>query len=314
MFPNRANRTMSSVDETSVLGSGIEHEASFFKAIVEGAAGASYLTTAGATEQMVYVSPQVETLFGLSQTDWMRRPRLWVDMIHADDVGRVLHDLATAKSTGEPFRSEYRVIPKSRDMLWVEHRLVPITGEDGETLLLGTLTEISFRKQVEDALRELAFLDELTGLYNLRGFLGLAEQQLTLAKRTGRGALLLLVDVDDLKMINDSHGHHLGDQALRDMADLLRHSFRGTDILARHGGDEFGIWAVEADPESCEMLQARLYRNLETMIEATERPYRLSFSVGAVYFDPTRENPTLRALMERADGLMYARKRGRPGI
>jgi diguanylate cyclase (GGDEF)-like protein len=190
---------------------------------------------------------------------------------------------------------------------------VPITGEDGETLLLGTLTEISFRKQVEDALRELAFLDELTGLYNLRGFLGLAEQQLTLAKRTGRGALLLLVDVDDLKAINDSLGHHVGDQALRDMADLLRHSFRGTDILARHGGDEFGIWAVEADPESCEMLQTRLYRNLEAMIEATERPYRLSFSVGAVYFDPTRENLSLRALMERADLLMYDRKRGRPG-
>jgi diguanylate cyclase (GGDEF)-like protein/PAS domain S-box-containing protein len=258
------------------------------------------------------VSPQVLALFGLTQDEWMRRPRLWVDMIHADDVGRVLHDLATARASGEPFRVEYRVIPKSRDMIWVEHRLSPITGEDGETLFLGTLTDISFRKQVEGALRELAFLDELTGLYNLRGFLGLAEQQLTLAKRTGRGALLLLADVDDLKVINDTMGHHLGDQALRDMADLLRQSFRGTDILARHGGDEFGIWAVEADPESSEMLQARLYKNLEAMIEREDRPYRLSFSVGAVYFDPTRENLTLRNLMERADERMYNRKRGRP--
>jgi diguanylate cyclase len=304
---------MSSVDETSAAGSALQQEASFFRAIIEGSAGVSYLITAGATEQMVYVSPQVEPLFGLSQEEWMRRPRLWVDMIHADDVGRVLHDMATAKATGEAFRSEYRVIPKSRDMTWVEHRLSVVEGEGGETLYLGTLNDISFRKQVEDALRELAFLDELTGLYNLRGFLGLAEQQLTLAKRTGRGALLLLVDVDDLKVINDTLGHHMGDQALRDMSDLLRHSFRGTDILARHGGDEFGIWAVEADPDSCELIQARLYRNLEAMNEAGQRPYNLSFSVGAVYFDPTRENLTLRALMEKADALMYNRKRERPG-
>jgi diguanylate cyclase (GGDEF)-like protein len=93
----------------------------------------------------------------------------------------------------------------------------------------------------------------------------------------------------------------------------LRSSFRGTDILARHGGDEFGIWAVEADEESSEMLQSRLYRNLETMSAAANRPYRLSFSVGAVYFDPTRENLSLRTLMERADALMYNRKRGRGG-
>jgi diguanylate cyclase len=302
---------MSSVEETSTYGSGLQ-EAAFFRAIVEGSGGLSYLITAGATEQMVYVSPQVESLFGLTQDEWMRRPRLWVDMIHADDVGRVLHDLATARSTREPFRSEYRVIPKSRDMVWVEHRLAPITGEDGETLFLGTLNDISFRKQVEDSLRELAFLDELTGLYNLRGFLGLAEQQLTLAKRTGRGALLLLVDVDDLKVINDSLGHHTGDQALRDVADVLRQSFRGTDILARHGGDEFGIWAVEADPDSSEMLQTRLFRNLEAQIASGTRPYRLSFSVGAVYFDPTRENLSLRDLMKRADQQMYHRKRERP--
>jgi diguanylate cyclase (GGDEF)-like protein/PAS domain S-box-containing protein len=304
---------MSSLDESSALGSSLQQEASFFRAMVEGSGAVSYLITAGATEQMVYVSPQVEPLLGLTQDEWMRRPRLWVDMIHADDVGRVLHEMATAKATGEAFRSEYRLYPRTRDMIWVEHRLGTITGDDGETLFLGTLTDISFRKQVEDALRELAFLDELTGLYNLRGFLGLAEQQLTLAKRTGRGALLLLVDVDELKGINDRLGHHMGDQALRDMADLLRSSFRGTDILARHGGDEFGIWAVEADEESSEMLQSRLYRNLETMSAAANRPYRLSFSVGAVYFDPTRENLSLRTLMERADALMYNRKRGRGG-
>lgn len=299
---------MSSI-ESSALRAGFPQDAAFFKSIVEGGGGVSYLITPGATEQMVYVSPQVEVLFGLTQDEWLRRPRLWVDMIHADDVGRVLHDMATAKASGEPFRSEYRVIPKSRDLIWVEHRLVPIRDEAGDPLFLGTLVDISFRKQVEEALRELAFIDELTGLYNLRGFLGLAEQQLTLAKRTGRGALLLLADVDDLKVINDTLGHHVGDQALRDMADLLRQSFRGTDILARHGGDEFGIWAVEADPDSSEMLQTRLYRNLETMMASGERPYRLAFSVGAVYFDPTRENLSLRTLMERADEMMYNRKR-----
>jgi len=305
---------MSLLDEANALETRFQQQASFFKAIVESGESATYLTTAGATEQIVYVSPQVEPLFGLSRTDWVRRPRLWVDMIHADDVGRVLHDLAAAKSAGTPFRVEYRVVPKSRDMIWVEHRLNPITADDGENFFLGALTDISFRKQVEDSLRELAFLDELTGLYNLRGFLGLAEQQLNIAKRTGRGALLLLVDVDDLKLINDGLGHHVGDQALRDVADLLRHSFRGTDILARHGGDEFGIWAVEADPESCEMLEARLYRNLKEMVDAGDRPYKLSFSVGAVYFDPTRENLSLRNLMEKADALMYGKKRSRAAV
>jgi diguanylate cyclase (GGDEF)-like protein len=148
--------------------------------------------------------------------------------------------------------------------------------------------------------------DELTGLYNRRGFFTLAEQQLKLACRSKRPQVLLFADIDDMKWINDSFGHVQGDTALTDAADVLRQTFRDSDIIARIGGDEFAVLAVEAG-QNAEALTTRLEEQLRAHKPKPERPYELSMSMGIAHYNP--ESPcSLDELMVLADVKMYQQK------
>ncbi|MGA9981333.1 MAG: GGDEF domain-containing protein [Candidatus Sulfotelmatobacter sp.] len=155
-------------------------------------------------------------------------------------------------------------------------------------------------------LSNLAFTDELTGLYNRRGFMPLTERQLRLGRRSGREMLLFFVDVDGLKRINDSFGHAEGDLALTRTAEVLRKTFRDSDVLARLGGDEFAALAIEASGHSEAFITSRLRRNLETASSKDPR-YPLSLSLGVVRFDP-RTTSSLTQMMLQADKAMYEHK------
>jgi diguanylate cyclase (GGDEF)-like protein len=161
-------------------------------------------------------------------------------------------------------------------------------------------------------LSNLAFTDELTGLYNRRGFIPLTERQMRLGRRSNREMLLFFVDVDGLKRINDSFGHSEGDLALTRTADVLRTTFRDSDVLARLGGDEFAALAIEASGHSEAFITARLRQNLETA-SSTDPRYPLSLSLGVVRFDP-RTTSSITQLMLRADKAMYNHKAQRRGL
>ena len=134
------------------------------------------------------------------------------------------------------------------------------------------------------------------------------EQHLKLARRTAKGLLLLLPDVDGLKQINDTCGHQRGDEALVEAANILKGAFRASDIVARIGGDEFAVIAIEAWQESIETLRARIRQRVEEAQAKRPSPsYRLSFSVGAAYADPTRL-PPLDELLAQADRTLYEQK------
>jgi diguanylate cyclase (GGDEF)-like protein len=158
-------------------------------------------------------------------------------------------------------------------------------------------------------LRYLALTDDLTCLFNRRGFFAAATQQLKLAQRNGQNLLLLFCDVDNLKKINDTYGHHEGDLALIRTADALEKSLRGSDILSRLGGDEFVALASETSNQTQEIILHRLDKNLKKS-GATESGYDLSLSVGVARFDPKRAI-TLGELMVRADQDMYGQKRNK---
>jgi diguanylate cyclase (GGDEF)-like protein len=157
-------------------------------------------------------------------------------------------------------------------------------------------------------LRYLALTDDLTCLFNRRGFFAAATQQLKLARRNEHSLLLLFCDVDNLKKINDTYGHHEGDLALIRAADALEQSFRGSDILSRLGGDEFVVLASETSNQTQEILLRRLEKNLRKA-SATDPRYELSLCVGVARFDPKRAT-TLGELMAQADKAMYEKKRG----
>lgn len=165
---------------------------------------------------------------------------------------------------------------------------------------------------VERELRYLALTDDLTCLYNRRGFFAAATQQLKLAQRNAHGVLLFFCDVDDLKHINDSYGHREGDLALVRTADALEKAFRDSDVLARLGGDEFAAVAVEASSQNDRVILGRLEENIRKS-NAEETRYDLSLSIGVARFDPQRPI-SLGELMENADRDMYEQKRNRPKL
>ena len=164
---------------------------------------------------------------------------------------------------------------------------------------------------VERELRYLALTDDLTCLYNRRGFFAAATQQLKLARRNKHSMLLLYGDVDNLKQINDCYGHREGDLALVRTADALEEAFRDSDILARLGGDEFAVLALEASSQNEEAILQRLRESLKKA-NADESRYELSLSAGVARFDP-QHAVSLGELMEHADREMYQQKRKRPG-
>jgi diguanylate cyclase (GGDEF)-like protein len=164
------------------------------------------------------------------------------------------------------------------------------------------------QKRHEEELRALSLVDDLTGLNNRRGFLTLAQQQIKMARRNKRELVLLFVDMDDFKHINDRHGHQQGDVALQRAARVLRATFRDSDIIARLGGDEFVVLA--ADTGTSASIVERLRHELAVRNESDGLPYTLSFSVGAARFDP-EDPPTIEELLHTADSMLYEQKRQR---
>lgn len=166
------------------------------------------------------------------------------------------------------------------------------------------------RHRLFSALRSLSLIDDLTGLYNRRGFNDLGEQYLKLARRSGRGVTMVYLDLDRFKTINDSLGHHVGDRALLKVADILRATFRRSDIIARLGGDEFGVLALKAADESSELLVARLRESVEDFNDSSPEPYQLSISIGMSHHDEDLR-VRLDDMVAEADSAMYREKHGK---
>lgn len=161
---------------------------------------------------------------------------------------------------------------------------------------------------IERELRHLALCDDLTCLYNRRGFFAAATQQLKVARRNLKSAVLLFCDLDGLKLINDTFGHREGDLALVRTAGALETVFRDSDVVGRLGGDEFAVLATDLSPAHQQTILARLQKALNHASKDEPR-YALSLSVGSAWFDP-HEPISLGELMEQADRAMYDRKRG----
>ncbi|RPH72842.1 MAG: sensor domain-containing diguanylate cyclase [Myxococcaceae bacterium] len=156
----------------------------------------------------------------------------------------------------------------------------------------------------------LSYLDELTGLYNRRGFLHFARAQLDGAALARRPMLLIFVDLDALKEINDRLGHAAGDQALVDTGTVLKSTFRERDIVARLGGDEFVVLVTDSSAVREADLLARLSGRLGALNARAGREFQLALSIGVAAFDPGSPE-SLEELLSEADSRMYLDKRRR---
>jgi diguanylate cyclase (GGDEF)-like protein/PAS domain S-box-containing protein len=197
---------------------------------------------------------------------------------------------------------------------------VEVRGRDalfrGKKVRIAVLRDITEKRQREaelkhqaELLRALSLRDELTGLYNRRGFLEHGRQQLVGAIRARRNAVVFFADLNGMKRINDGFGHDAGDRAVRATADVLTTVFRQSDIVARLGGDEFAVFAPECRPGDVPVIRSRLQVALDAWNGGQHEPFRLSISVGSAAYEPGA-SVTLDKLMEMADGRMYEEKHG----
>jgi diguanylate cyclase (GGDEF)-like protein len=162
------------------------------------------------------------------------------------------------------------------------------------------------QRRSRDAALRLSAIDPLTGLFNRSFFFAAIEREMARSARSGRGFCLLMLDLDELKTINDRAGHHAGDAALRSVADTIKGGIRRIDVAARYGGDEFVALLPETDPTGGWVLAEKIRlgvsgREIEDLVEPP------TVSIGVVSFP--RDGASADALMISADRAMYASKR-----
>jgi len=160
---------------------------------------------------------------------------------------------------------------------------------------------------LEKAIHDLSLRDELTKVYNRRGFYILAQQALRLAQRSQVPFSVLFIDLDDLKLVNDTLGHDAGSAFLRELATLLKKSFRRSDVIGRVGGDEFAV-AGESSEAAIHLAVTRLEKAGAEWNAQPGRQYTLSFSYGHVTSD-VNQKESLEDLLGKADSAMYRTKR-----
>lgn len=180
-------------------------------------------------------------------------------------------------------------------------------NDEFESELKNSVFELEQFNQILDNISQ---TDEMTKLFNRRGFLNLATKSLSLSKNMGKSGLLFYIDMDGLKKINDTFGHDEGDRAIRAVADILRKSFRKSNIIARLGGDEFTVLVTDINPDTVELINAKLKKNTDDYNRKSAKPYTLSFSTGIVSFS-NNDSKTIEKLLALADSALYAQKKSK---
>jgi len=258
--------------------------------------------------KILYVNPKFTELFGYSLKD-IPDGRTFLKYAYPDirKRGKVIEawkqDLKDTRIGQKKIRT---FTLTTNDGFEKNVRFIPVQLTTGELLI--SCEDITEQERLEEHLKRISITDELTGLYNRRGFITLAEQQIKIADRTKKGILLFFIDMDKMKQINDVLGHKAGDMALIETATLLKEVFRESDIIARIGGDEFAVLALDATIATRDVLVRRLDNTLYRYNKKQGRHYELSLSVGIAYYDPYGPL-SLDELMSIADNMMYEEKR-----
>jgi len=290
-----------------------------YKALVEQLPVGIYRTTldgiiieANAVLARMLGHKKPQTLFNCNVKDFY---------VKGEDRSRVIEKLSSKPTSFQEF--ELRRVDGRR--FWVRDYCRGVKGPDGSILQLdGILVDITERKTAErklelalrklqmtnEKLENLSLIDHLTGLNNRRGFYTFGLQQMKIAKRLKEDNYLVFLDIDNLKEVNDAHGHAVGDLLLQGVAAILRSTLRESDVTGRIGGDEFAVLAMRSKGLGERALLARIEEGVQAFRLNKFGHLRLSVSMGLVRVDPQKYQQ-LDDFLAHADFLMYQQKRSK---
>lgn len=248
---------------------------------------------------------------------------LFLQVIHPDDRAKVAEEISKAHAGGG-FDLEYRIV-LADGRIRVLHGLGEVISQsDAATLqlfgtirdvtsqqpeeVLGVIQDITERKELEWKLAEEAHTDALTGCANRRYFLESARQELSRVRRYNRALSVLMLDLDHFKVVNDEHGHHVGDLVLQKLVEVCTAILREADVVGRLGGEEFAVLLPETGAmdalEAGERVRAAVANAVVPLENGT--PLRVTTSVGVATLSP--DIADIETLLARADGALYAAK------
>lgn len=285
----------------------VESEEHFRNAFDYAAIGMALVSPKGS---WLRVNRSLCEIVGFSETELLASD--FQTITHPDDLGNDLAEMYRM-TAGETLtlQVEKRYVHRLGHDVWVSNSASLVRDADGRPLhFIFQIQDITERKRAEAAIQTLSLADELTGLYNRRGFMAFCKQHLNTIRRTNKGIVIVYADLDGLKGINDSFGHKEGDRALVKTAELLKETFRTSDVLGRLGGDEFTILAAVDPVGGKEKLMARLTEKFDHYNALRLCPYDLSISVGLAQLDP-EASQSMEDLMAAADAAMYENKRSK---
>jgi len=258
-----------------------------------------------AAGRYVYCNSRMESMFytplgGLEgRTDFEWLPEYLASQMWTMDQ--------TVLTSGDAQESMQSIpLPDGGESHWLVFRF-PFTSATGEKFVGGVAADVTQLKEMQERLESLTLTDDLTGLNNRRGFVRLAEARLQLSRRTGEKLLIIFGDLDELKEINDTYGHETGSEAIRAAAQVMKDSFRQTDVTSRWGGDEFVVLLGHGDEDTEEIVLKRIRDKVEHFNKSSERSFRLSISLGSAPVD-LDSGETLDEMIAIADAAMYRDK------
>jgi len=295
-----------------------------YGALVEQIPAIVYVDVADDDMSTTYVSPQIEEILGYSQQEYIEDPQLWEHILHPDDREEAMATYLRGRESGGPFVFEYRLLARDGRTVWFRDSAIVLTDAHGRAeYIQGVMLDITDGKLAEERIAFLAYHDRLTGLPNRTMFDELLGLSLARARRHHLGVVVVTVDLDDFKLVNDSLGHQAGDGILVQFAQRLSDATRETDLVARPGGDEFllllsdldrtrsGPGGHESVTVAAESVALRIQEALRTPFTIGDTELYVTASLGISQFpEDAADAPTL---LKNAETAMFRSKRSGPG-